>query len=171
MEASITFTQPVAISTKSTTPEPAKTFREYTSRLLQWEKVLLENIYKQLRSIQKLKEHIQCADNILLVTDSGLTEELGHLRWCIATEETILWIGNEHVVSNLELNESLQTEGISYISLLQFLLYYTNYHNIQIQENTMSHYCDNKVQVNRMQWYNTKIVDNPFSHMQPDDDV
>eukprot|EP00957_Ditylum_brightwellii_P094619 7206105-Ditylum_brightwellii.AAC.1 len=57
------------------------------------------------------------------------------------------------IKGNPELQESLRTEGISQLSLLQFLLRYTHYHSIHLQEDTCIYFCDNKAQVRRSEWY------------------
>eukprot|EP00957_Ditylum_brightwellii_P152107 11581189-Ditylum_brightwellii.AAC.1 len=129
LEGQITFTIPKEMKQKREYNTSMTTFKEYINTLPPWEKTLLSSIYEKSRGNSNLKKHIQSTEKSLLVTDIGLTDGLGYFGWNIGTEMVILWIRYKHAQGNPELNKSLCTEGIGYLSLLCLLFHYTKYHN------------------------------------------
>jgi hypothetical protein len=89
----------------------------------------------------------------------------------IATDRKILWKGKGKVLGTPHLMESLRTESVGMLSMALFLLHYCTYHDIEITNNNMCHYCDNSAVVGRMQWFTERDICTPNSHLSPDDDV
>jgi hypothetical protein len=52
-----------------------------------------------------------------------------------------------------------------------FLLHYCKYHNIEVTNNNLCHYCDNSTVIGRMQWFQERDINTPNSHLSPDNDV
>eukprot|EP00957_Ditylum_brightwellii_P119146 9088491-Ditylum_brightwellii.AAC.1 len=113
----IRFTVPVHQKPKEIILPPL-IFTESLNRFPEWECVLFQHIYEQSNNCMTLREHIECADKIYLVTDGGSYQEIGYFGWSIATESNILLIGFGHVQGNPSLQESLRTEETSHLSLL-----------------------------------------------------
>eukprot|EP00978_Attheya_sp_CCMP212_P021751 scaffold63912_cov37-Attheya_sp.AAC.2 len=67
--------------------------------------------------------------------------------------------------------ESLRTESVGMLSLTLFLLHYCKYHEIELENRNICHYCDNNTVVKRMTWYKARDICTPNSHLSPDDDV
>eukprot|EP00957_Ditylum_brightwellii_P146149 11127637-Ditylum_brightwellii.AAC.2 len=82
--------------------------------------------------------------------DGGQTEEGGYFGWTISTETTIPWRGGGYTQHCGHLMESLYKDSVSLLSLLRFLLRYSQYHGVKIQEDTTIHYNDNLTLVRRM---------------------
>ena len=67
--------------------------------------------------------------------------------------------------------ESLQTESVSILSLLCFLLHFSSFHNLTLTPNAWIQYCDNSTAVKRMKWFNLQTVLKPSLTLAADFDV
>eukprot|EP00978_Attheya_sp_CCMP212_P043418 scaffold283137_cov66-Attheya_sp.AAC.4 len=67
--------------------------------------------------------------------------------------------------------ESLQTESVGLLSLTQFVYHYSKYHNVNLNQATTYHYCNNSTVVRCMQWYADRDIETPNHSLSPDNDV
>eukprot|EP00978_Attheya_sp_CCMP212_P022685 scaffold68115_cov70-Attheya_sp.AAC.3 len=169
------FTTPAgAQSNVKDPPNDPETFEEYLSQLPAWETSLLSCLTEEKVSItaHTLKQHLEQATNLYLVSDGGATEGHGYFGWVIATESIILWNGKGRVQINPNLMESLRTESVGLLSLTRFVHHYSNYYNMNLNQATTYHYCDNSTVVRRMQWYAAaRDIETPNHSLSPDNDL
>eukprot|EP00978_Attheya_sp_CCMP212_P042224 scaffold253689_cov69-Attheya_sp.AAC.1 len=80
-------------------PNNPETFEEYLGQLPAWETSLLSCLTEEELSItvHDLKQHLEQATNLYLVSDGGATEGHGYFGWVIATGSTVLWNGKGRV--------------------------------------------------------------------------
>eukprot|EP00978_Attheya_sp_CCMP212_P011911 scaffold29619_cov63-Attheya_sp.AAC.6 len=140
-----------------------------------WETSLLSCLTEEKLSIttHNLKQHLEQATNLYLVSDGGATEGHGYFGWVIATGSTVLWNGKGRVQGNTNLMESLRTESVGLLSLTRFVYHYSKYYNLNLNQATTYHYCDNPTVVRCMQWYTDRrdIIETPNHILSPDNDV
>eukprot|EP00957_Ditylum_brightwellii_P191156 14555017-Ditylum_brightwellii.AAC.2 len=65
---------------------------------------------------------------------------------------------HQSVQGNLDLLESLRTEGMSHLAGKNFLCRYCKFFKISLQGEDLQHYMDNSAVVQRMQWYQEQIM-------------
>eukprot|EP00957_Ditylum_brightwellii_P068411 5193514-Ditylum_brightwellii.AAC.1 len=77
---------------------------------------------------------------------------IGYYGWVIATVCDILIEVKGHAPGPKKLMESLRTESTSILSVLCFLLHFTQYYNLHLNANMRIQYCDNSTAVKQMKW-------------------
>ena len=163
---------PVAIPTPTQEQTTPQTFKQYVASLDDWEQQLLSSTQESTEESEyDLHELLTTSKTMYLVTDGGAVEGHGYFGWVIATNSKILWRGKGRVPGNRHLMESLRTESVGMLSLTIFLLHYCTFHNIDLENENLFHYCDNSTVVKRMNWFQERANTSANSHLAPDNDV
>jgi hypothetical protein len=163
---------PAAIPTPTQEQTTPKTFKQYVASLDDWEQQLLSSTQESTEESEyDLHELLTTSKTMYLVTDGGAVEGHGYFGWVIATNSKILWRGKGRVPGNRHLMESLRTESVGMLSLTIFLLHYCKFHNIDLENENLFHYCDNSTVVKRMNWFQERVNTSANSHLAPDNDV
>jgi hypothetical protein len=167
------FTTPAqTIKQRHSTIPLVQTFEQYKETLPSWVQQLISMTEEQVHDNELLlHELLQIQRSLNFVTDGGATEGHGYFGWVIATNSKILWRGKGKVLGNPHLMESLRTESVGMLSMTLFLLHYCKFHDIEVTNNNLCHYCDNSTVVGRMQWFQERDINTPNSHLSPDNDV
>jgi hypothetical protein len=84
------------------------------------------------------------------VTDGGPKDSKENFGWVIATVAQILWKGKGKANGNQHQMESLRTESVGMLSLMQFIYHFCKFNEIIPDDYNADHFCDNKALVSRM---------------------
>eukprot|EP00957_Ditylum_brightwellii_P094741 7214756-Ditylum_brightwellii.AAC.1 len=108
---------------------------------------------------------------MFLVPDEGEINGLEYFGWAIGTHMDVLVTNKGQAPGNPALTESLQMESVGALSIMCFILWSCMFHNIKIQSNIWTHFCNNKTAVKRVQWCQLQTILNPTSTLAVDYDV
>jgi hypothetical protein len=152
---------------------PPTNFYDHIAGLPEWEIGALGNITEVVCCVSalSLKQHLEHATNLYLVSDGGAVDGHGYFGWVIATGTTVLWKGRGGTPGNPNLMESLRTESFGLLSLTRFVHQYCSYYNVNTNKAAVYHYCDNSTVVSRMRWYAERDIESPNISLSPDNDV
>eukprot|EP00978_Attheya_sp_CCMP212_P027776 scaffold93923_cov54-Attheya_sp.AAC.1 len=141
------FTNPSIIAAKHAIETPIiVSFDQYISTLPKWTQQLIQSTQEEFQEHQPALHELLISETALtFVTDGGAIEGHGYFGWVIATDTYIIWRGKGKVLGNPHLMESLRTESVGMLSLTLFLLHYCKYHEIELENRNICHYCDNNM--------------------------
>jgi hypothetical protein len=145
---------PNSESSKQSAPLPindAPTFANYLDLHTEpCEKHLLKDTEEIRCHLFELNNQLHMGTNLYFVSDIGATDEWGYFGWVIATDTHILCNGSGLLPGNQQLKESMRSKSTPYLSsLLRFILHYTRYYKVTLENSIKVHFCNNKGVISR----------------------
>lgn len=137
------------LKTQPIIQQPITTFQEYIKTLPDWEKQLLSHFRDNHDMNMPLRQHLEKPGNSLLTGSdggaipAGIFKGMGSFGVIIGTTQKVFWYGHGPVYGE-PINPSFRTEAVALLALCRFLLQFTLYYNIVIQEQTTKIYSDSK---------------------------
>eukprot|EP00957_Ditylum_brightwellii_P185222 14104904-Ditylum_brightwellii.AAC.1 len=102
--------------------------------------------------------HLQCDDNIWIVTDKGKEDTDRYYSWVIAMDTTILWKGKGYIQTNPTLLEMQCTEGVGHLAAVAQIKQIYQEMRCNIPMFWVKGHWDDKCDKNKLKWEATLNV-------------
>eukprot|EP00957_Ditylum_brightwellii_P195827 14920102-Ditylum_brightwellii.AAC.1 len=134
---------PMGITHTETASSP-DSFEDCVTMLPKWERDIISGT-EMLIEEEDICEILQDEITLCLVPDGGVGNGFGYFRWVIGMHMKEIAQHTGHAAGSPTLMELLGTESIGALPLLCFITHFYQYHQVNINANTWTHVCDNKM--------------------------
>ena len=152
---------------KEKTQQGYDTFEQHITQLPKWQRQLIFQADKRANS--EFRIALNMGRTIWICSDGGVYMNKGYFGWIATTDSKRMTTHKGTVTGNEDMMESHRTEACGTLAALLFIYHFAAYHNTRTP--TIQHYCDNKVVVDRINWFLTKPTDTISRVLLPNSDI